>query len=87
MEAFLRELLPRLLGDVPFAVHSFQCKRDLLDRLSDRLRGYAAWLPENYRQIIGWAGRTFDLPAFIGKIVYEQENHSPCSVAIALDDV
>jgi len=52
MEAFLRELLPRILGDVPFAVHSFQCKHDLLNRLPDRLRGYAAWLPENHRVVV-----------------------------------
>ena len=51
-EAFPRELLPRLLGDVPFSIYSFQCKDELLDRLPDRLRGYAAWLPENHRVVV-----------------------------------
>jgi len=52
MEAFLREMLPRILGDVPFAIHAFQCKTELLNRLPDRLRGYANWLPENYRVVV-----------------------------------
>lgn len=51
-EAFLRELLPRLLGNVPFSIYSFQCKDELLARLPARLRGYAAWLPENHRVIV-----------------------------------
>lgn len=52
MELFLRSLLPRLLGDLPFAIYPFQGKTDLLQRLPDRLRGYAAWLPENHRIVI-----------------------------------
>jgi hypothetical protein len=52
MEAFLRELLPRTLEDVPFSIHSFQCKDELMGRLPERLRGYAAWLPENYRVVV-----------------------------------
>lgn len=35
MEAFLRELLPRMLGDkVSFEIYPFQCKGDLLSKLS-----------------------------------------------------
>lgn len=50
MEAFLGALLPRLLpAERTFVVHPFQGKTDLLDKLHDRLRGYAAWLPEDWR--------------------------------------
>lgn len=53
MEAFLSRLLPRLLPrDRSFQVYPFQGKRDLLGKLQDRLRGYAAWLPENYRIVV-----------------------------------
>lgn len=53
MEAFLRALLPRLLPrDRTFEVHAFQGKSDLLDKLEARLRGYAAWLPVDWRIIV-----------------------------------
>ena len=52
MEVFLRGLLPRLLGDVPFEIHPFQCKDELLARLPERLQGYAAWRPEGHRIIV-----------------------------------
>lgn len=51
MEVFLRELLPRLLGDVNFEIRTFQGKGDLLNRLPDRLRGYA-WMPSDYRIVV-----------------------------------
>lgn len=50
MEAFLRELLPRMLSvECTFKIHPFQGKPDLLDKLQNRLRAYAKWLPDNYR--------------------------------------
>lgn len=53
MEAFLRELLPRLLGEqATFEVYPYQCKDDLLSKLQARLRGYAAWLPVSWRIVI-----------------------------------
>lgn len=53
MEAFLRALLPRLLPhDRTFEVHAFQGKSDLLGKLADRLRGYARWLPDDWRIIV-----------------------------------
>jgi hypothetical protein len=52
MEVFLRGLLPRLLGSVPFNVYPFQSKDELLARLPARLRGYAAWLPEGHRIVV-----------------------------------
>lgn len=53
MEAFLRALLPRLLPHGrTFEVHSFQGKSDLLGKLQARLRGYAKWLPDNWRIVV-----------------------------------
>jgi hypothetical protein len=53
MEAFLRSLLPRLLPqDRTFEVHPFQGKNDLLGKLEPRLRGYAAWLPVDWRIVV-----------------------------------
>lgn len=53
MEAFLRAPLPRLLPqDRTFEVHPFQGKSDLLGKLKQRLRGYAAWLPADWRIVV-----------------------------------
>lgn len=53
MEAFLRGLLPRLLpADRTFEVHAFQGKSDLLGKLEARLRGYAQWLPPDWRLFV-----------------------------------
>lgn len=51
-EAALRILLPKLLGDVTFEVHSYTCKDALLKRLPERLRGYASWLPDDWRIVV-----------------------------------
>jgi len=53
MEAFLRALLPRLLPlGRTFQVHPFQGKSDLLGKLEQRLKGYAAWLPDDWRVVV-----------------------------------
>jgi len=52
MEAALRVLLPRLLGEMSFEVHPYQGKKDLLRRLPARLRGYSSWLPEDWRIMV-----------------------------------
>lgn len=52
MEAALEKLLPKLLGDIEFQVIRFQCKDDLMKNAPDRLMGYAAWLPENWRILV-----------------------------------
>jgi hypothetical protein len=52
MEAFLRLVLPRMLGDTSFEVYPHQCKDELLMRLPERLRGYASWLPETWRIVV-----------------------------------
>lgn len=47
MEQALEILLPKMLRvGVGFEIKQFQCKDELLKRLPERLRGYAAWLPE-----------------------------------------
>lgn len=53
MEAFLQEMLPRVLpeGRV-FQVHPFQGKDDLIGKLENRLRGYATWLPNDWRIVV-----------------------------------
>jgi Domain of unknown function (DUF4276) len=52
-EAFLNELLPRLLpSDRTFAVRPFQGKDDLLRKLAARLRAYVKWLPPDWRIIV-----------------------------------
>ena len=52
MEAALRILLPRILGDVSFEVYPHQCKEDLLTKLPARLRGYRSWLPQGWRIVV-----------------------------------
>lgn len=53
MEAFLSELLPRVLTDrATFMVHPHQGKPDLLRKLTSRLRAYSKWLPSNYRIVV-----------------------------------
>lgn len=52
MEAALELLLPRMLTRATFKIHSYQGKPDLLDRLPQRLRGYASWLPATSRIVI-----------------------------------
>jgi len=53
MEAFMHALLPRLLpAGCTFGVHPFQGKDDLLGKLQARLRGYAQWLPPDFRIVV-----------------------------------
>lgn len=53
MEAFLRKILPPMLGETTsFQIYPSQCKDDLLAKLPDRLQGYANWLPEDWRIIV-----------------------------------
>jgi len=51
-EAALRILLPKMLGNTSFRVHPYSCKDDLLKRLPERLRGYAAWIPDDWRILV-----------------------------------
>ena len=52
MEAALEKLLPKILTNADFEIRRFQCKDDLLKRLPERLAGYRAWLPDNWRILV-----------------------------------
>jgi hypothetical protein len=53
MEAALNNILPKLLpGMITFRVYPYNGKSDLLAKLPSRLRGYRAWLPQDYRLIV-----------------------------------
>lgn len=52
MEAAIRALLPRVLGDLSFDVYPHRCKDDLLSKLPKRLKGYSVWLPSDWRIIV-----------------------------------
>jgi Domain of unknown function (DUF4276) len=58
MEAALRLLLPRMLGDLSFEIFPHQCKDELLLRLPKRLHGYAqrrrndAWFRDHCRIVV-----------------------------------
>lgn len=52
MEAALRPLLPRLLGHITFSIYQHQCKDELVQHLPARLRGYAPWLPQDWRIVV-----------------------------------
>jgi hypothetical protein len=52
MEMALRALLPKMVGSTSFEVYSHQGKADLLDRLPERLRGYASWVPDTWRIVV-----------------------------------
>jgi Domain of unknown function (DUF4276) len=41
MEEALRVLLPRMMGKRPFEIYRYTCKPELMQRLPNRLRGYA----------------------------------------------
>ncbi len=51
-EAALRLLLPQILEGATFEVYRHACKDDLLKRLPERLRGYASWLPDDWRIVV-----------------------------------
>lgn len=52
MEAALRLIIPKIIGSLSFDVYPFQGKDDLLKKLPERLRGYANWLPPDYRIVV-----------------------------------
>lgn len=52
-EAFLNGFLPRILPEATtWRLIPFQGKLDLLSKLENRLKGYAAWIPEDYRIVV-----------------------------------
>jgi hypothetical protein len=50
--AAMEGLLPRMLGPITFAIHAHEGKTDLLRKLPRRLRGYASFLPGNWRILV-----------------------------------
>ena len=52
METALRALLPRVLGELPFDVYTYQGKRDIMAQLPNRLRALATWLPDTHRIVV-----------------------------------
>ena len=53
MEAFLREVLPRIIPeDCTFSIHPFQGKHQLLRNLESRLHAYGNWLPDDSRILV-----------------------------------
>lgn len=52
-EAALLNLVPKILGmSASFEIHPYQCKDDLLAKLPQALRGYAKWLPDDWRIVV-----------------------------------
>jgi hypothetical protein len=52
MEEALRAFIPKILGTLEFEIYRHQGKKDLLDRLPNRLRGYASWIPATWRVVV-----------------------------------
>jgi hypothetical protein len=49
-EVALHNIVPKVLGhNFSFAIHPHQGKPDLMQKLPGRLRGYKAWIPEDWR--------------------------------------
>jgi Domain of unknown function (DUF4276) len=52
-EAALISLLPKIVGPgVSFAIYPHRGKSDLLAKLSQRMRGYARWLPADWKILV-----------------------------------
>jgi hypothetical protein len=53
-EHALRVLIPKILPDLRdcFQIHAFDGVPDMLAKLPDRLRGYAGWMPPDWRIVI-----------------------------------
>ncbi|WP_159789156.1 DUF4276 family protein [Sodalinema gerasimenkoae] len=53
LEEALSYILPKTLRNkATFRTHAFRGKTDLIRKLPGRLKGYSAWLPENYKIIV-----------------------------------
>lgn len=67
-EVLLQTLVPRILGpNTTFALHPFQGKDDLMQKLPNRLRAYKNWLPHAYGD--DWA-----------IVVLRDEDRQDCSI-------
>ena len=53
LESALTQLLPKILpSTVSSKIHAFRGKPDLLANLPNRLKGYQAWLPPDWKIVI-----------------------------------
>ncbi len=53
LESALTQLLPKILPlTVSSKIHAFRGKTDLLAKLPNRLKGYQAWLPRDWKIVI-----------------------------------
>jgi len=52
MEAAVRILMPKIVGETSFQVYQHRCKTELLRALPQRLQGYQAWIPETWRILV-----------------------------------
>ncbi|WP_341730328.1 DUF4276 family protein [Microcoleus sp. EPA2] len=53
LESALTQLLPKILpSTVTFKIHAFRGKDDLICKLPNRLKGYQAWLPLDWKIVI-----------------------------------
>lgn len=52
LEAYLRILVPRIIGDISFEIFRFQGKNDLLAKLPSRLRGYSKWIDDGTKLVV-----------------------------------
>jgi integrase len=52
MEATLEVLLPKMLANTIFRIHTHQGKLDLLDKLPAKQRGYFSWIPATWRIVV-----------------------------------
>ena len=52
LEAALRLMIPKISAGLSFEVYPYRCKQDLLSKLPARLKGYAAWLPQDWRIVV-----------------------------------
>lgn len=71
-EAALQNIVPKILGaGVSFRIHPHQGKSDLLAKLPGRLRGYRAWLPDDYRLVVLIDADRQDCRALKGRLEME----------------
>ena len=53
LESALTQLLPKILpSTVTYKIHAFRGKTDLLAKLPNRLKGYQAWLPPDWKIVV-----------------------------------
>ncbi len=53
LESALTQILPKILpSTVTFKIHAFRGKYDLICKLPNRLKGYQAWLPPDWKIVI-----------------------------------